>query len=98
MEKKKTLIIVGFVVSICLIGLSAYKIIDISNKVSKDKNGEVLNKTKVKGDLEEEKLNDEIEKLKDPEYIAKYARENFSYSENGEYIIKTNNEGSINDS
>ncbi len=33
-------------------------------------------------------LNAEIEKLKDPEYIAAYARENFSYSKNGEKIIK----------
>ena len=37
-------------------------------------------------------LNAEIGKLKDPEYIAKYARENFSYSKEGEYIIKINNE------
>ena len=33
-------------------------------------------------------LNAEIDKLKDPEYIAKFARENFAYSKNGEYIIK----------
>ena len=36
-------------------------------------------------------LKTEIEKLKDPEYIARYAREEYSYSkENGEYIIKIN--------
>ena len=44
MEKKKILIIIGFVVSICLIGLSVYKIIETSNKVNSDKNGEVVNK------------------------------------------------------
>ena len=37
-------------------------------------------------------LNAEIGKLKDPEYIAKFAREQFSYSKDGEYIIKINNE------
>lgn len=33
-------------------------------------------------------LKNEIEKLKDPEYLARYARENFLYSKDGEYIIK----------
>lgn len=30
----------------------------------------------------------EIEKLQDPEYIAKYARETYYYSKDGEYILK----------
>lgn len=55
----------------------------------------VLNKSKA--DLEaqltslqndEETLKTDIQKLKDPEYIAKYARENYMYSMDGEYIIK----------
>ena len=55
----------------------------------------VLEKTK--SDLEnelsvlkdnEETLTSDIQKLKDPEYIAKYARENYMYSRDGEYIIK----------
>lgn len=55
----------------------------------------VLNKSKA--DLEaqltsllnnEETLKTDIEKLKDPEYIAKYAREKYMYSMDGEYIIK----------
>lgn len=39
-------------------------------------------------ELEEKDLNTEILKLKDPEYIAKYAREKYYYSKNGEYVIK----------
>lgn len=39
---------------------------------------------------EEENLNDEIIKLKDPDYIAKYARENYYYTKKGEYVIKIN--------
>lgn len=36
-------------------------------------------------------LRTEIEKLKDPEYIARFAREEYSYSkQNGEIIIKIN--------
>ena len=33
-------------------------------------------------------LSNTIQKLKDPDYIARYARENYYYSANGEYIIK----------
>jgi len=39
--------------------------------------------------IEEEKvLEKEVNKLQDPEYIAKYAREKYLYSADGEYIIK----------
>jgi len=37
---------------------------------------------------EEEILKSEVNKLKDPVYIAKYAREKFLYSGDGEYIIR----------
>lgn len=36
----------------------------------------------------EQDLKIELQKLKNPEYIARYARENYLYSKNGEYIIK----------
>lgn len=38
----------------------------------------------------EQNLKIEIEKLKDPDYLARYARENYSYSKNGELVIKLN--------
>ena len=37
---------------------------------------------------EERELSSEIIKLKDPDYIAKYARENYLYSMEGENVIK----------
>lgn len=37
---------------------------------------------------EESNLKIEIQKLKDPDYLARYARENYLYSKDGEYIIK----------
>lgn len=40
----------------------------------------------------EEELSTEIVKLHDPEYIARYARENYQYSKNGEYIIQINDD------
>ncbi len=36
----------------------------------------------------EEDLKIELVKLNNPEYIARYARENYLYSKDGEYIIK----------
>ena len=38
--------------------------------------------------VEEENLNDEILKLQDPEYLARYAREKYFYSKDGELIIR----------
>ena len=37
---------------------------------------------------EEETLSSDIIKLQDPDYIARYAREKYLYSRNGEIIIK----------
>lgn len=38
--------------------------------------------------LSETDLKSEIQKLQDPDYVARYARENYLYSKNDEYIIK----------
>ena len=51
------------------------------NKIKKEK--EII-KLKQK----EEKLNSDVEKLKNPEYVARYLREKFLYSKEGEYIIR----------
>ncbi|MDD2518761.1 MAG: septum formation initiator family protein [Bacilli bacterium] len=37
---------------------------------------------------EESNLKTEIQKLQDPDYIARYARENYLYSKDGEYVIR----------
>lgn len=37
---------------------------------------------------EEEKLKVDVEKLQDPDYIARYAREKYLYSKDGEFIIR----------
>lgn len=56
-----------------------------------------LNKQEKKKNEEYEKLQEkteylknEITKLNNPEYIAKYARENYSYSKDDEVIVKVN--------
>ena len=47
-----------------------------------------LNQKLVSLQAEENELKIEIQKLKDPDYLARYARENYLYSKDGEYIIK----------
>jgi len=36
----------------------------------------------------EEELSIDVDRLQDPEYIARYLREKYFYSKNGEYIIR----------
>ncbi len=44
------------------------------------------NLTKLKGNAED--LKTEINKLQDADYVARYARENYLYTKDGEYVIK----------
>jgi cell division protein DivIC len=37
---------------------------------------------------EEDYLNVEVEKLNDPDYVARYAREKYLYSKDGEFTIR----------
>lgn len=37
---------------------------------------------------EEEKLTIDVERLQDPEYVARFLREKYFYSKSGEYIIR----------
>ncbi len=62
-----------------------------------DQWGKILNNRKETKELKqkyqsllekEEELNSEVTKLQDDEYVAKYAREKYMYSKDGEYIIK----------
>lgn len=41
---------------------------------------------------EADNLSNTIQRLKDPDYVARYARENYLYSANGEYILKIENQ------
>lgn len=58
---------------------------------------EIYQKYKEKKDLDqklvelksqEKKLKVDVEKMQDPEYIARYLREKYLYSKDGEYIIR----------
>lgn len=52
------------------------------------KEEEELNQKLVELKKQNVELKSEIDKLKNPDYLAKYARESFLYSKDGEYIIR----------
>lgn len=61
---------------------NVYKIIEIKEEkqILKDKLASLQD--------EEDVLNSDIKKLEDPEYVARYAREKYMYSKDGELIIR----------
>lgn len=89
--KRKRVKRILLVTLVCL-GLNFYALYSIGT-IMKDVHSMRLEKKKLVSKLEdlkeeEEILKSEVNKLKDPVYIAKYAREKFLYSGDGEYIIR----------
>ena len=71
------------------------EVVDGKNKYYKSK--EIYDKYKEKQELDqkladlkdkEAELRVDVDKLQDPDYIARYAREKYLYSKNGEKILK----------
>lgn len=87
-KEKKRLMVISVTIIILLLSLSStlYKnfIQIIKNKketaVLKNEYESLLN--------EKDLLKSEIMKMQDPDYIARYAKEKYFYSSDGEYIIK----------
>lgn len=77
-----------FILIFCITSIFTYFYNIYSLKIEEQQLQQRLNSLKE----EEENLSDEILKLKDPDYIAKYARENYYYTKNGEYVIKIDEE------
>ena len=91
-KSKKRLMIFG-TLSLVAIIYFAFNLCYYSYKIAVlEKSKKELEQELVTLQNKETQLNDNIQKLKDPEYIAKYARENYMYSKDGEYIIKIEQE------
>ena len=78
-----SLLIVGLIVSLVKsVGKDWTKIMDNNNKIEEltTKYNNLL--------LEEEKLASEVTKLQDSDYVARYAKEKYMYSADGETIIR----------
>ena len=87
--KPKIRILITFIIAIILFGYVSYSAINYSISKTKFEKEEKVLKEKL-GNLKdkEEDLNQEISKLKDDDYLARYAREEYLYSKDGEYVIK----------
>ena len=88
-SKSKIRIFVAFVVFgivTCTLGYNLFTNVVGINKMLKEKN-ELKNQLVI---LEDEKkvLESDIQKLEDPDYIAKYVREKYFYSKEGEVILR----------
>lgn len=77
------LIIIYFFISLSYYSVYIYKLKNQETNLTND-----LNDLK----HDEKLLKTELEKLQDPDYLARYARENYDYTKDGEYVIKINKE------
>ena len=86
-DKRRILLLIIILIPLLVLFTSnvwKYGVQIVKNIKSKEEL-DIVYKEKLK---EEEKLQSEITKLQDPEYIARYAREKYLYSKDGEIIIK----------
>lgn len=77
--------ILSITISIAILG-SIFKV--ASDVVNKYKEADMLEEKLADLQEKEEDLNQEIIKLQDPEYLARYAREKYFYSKDNELIIR----------
>ena len=81
-----------FILIVAIISMTVFMFITLSGVVVQiyDKNKEASELEDKLADLKdnEEKLESEINRLQDPEYLARYAREKYFYSKENELIIR----------
>lgn len=88
-SKSKRRIFVFLIFAGSIIGYLSYSLfsnVDKIIEIRKQKNA--LNEELTALKEKEENLNLDIKKLEDPEYVARYAREKYLYSKDGELIIR----------
>lgn len=88
--KKSTLRFLVFgVVCIIISGTVALSISKLWSEIyQKYKEKKDLDQKLVELKSQEKELKVDVEKMQDPEYIARYLREKYLYSKDGEYIIR----------
>lgn len=85
----KMRLFVAFVVFGSIIFTLSYNLLSNLNKINEMKKEKVFLESQILALKEEEKvLKNDIQKLEDPAYVARYAREKYLYSKEGEFIIK----------
>ena len=88
-KKVKIRMMFLFVLFCSIIGYLSYSLFSNVSKILEiEKEKKELNDKHANLKDEEETLNSDIKKLKDPDYVARYAREKYMYSKEGELIIR----------
>ena len=87
-KNAKRMLIFGFfsLVIILFVSISVLKI--VHQIVDKYQEAHILEEKMADLDEKEADLNNEIKKLQDSDYLARYAREKYFYSKDGELIIR----------
>lgn len=88
-KKEKRRLRIYFITIICLLSFFGYKMYYYWPKIFANYKDKAELDSKYNSLLEEENtLSSNIIKLQDPDYIARFAREKYLYSKNGEIIIR----------
>lgn len=87
-KSAKRLITFGFISCVIILFVSMSIIKIIFQIIDKYQEANKLEEKLADLKIDEENLNNEILKLQDPEYLARYAREKYFYSKDGELIIR----------
>lgn len=88
-KKRRTKTFFTFVICFVVICLCITFSVDNFMKINRmEKEKKELTKKLTELKEEQKILTDDVEKLKNPEYAARYAREKYFYSKTGEKILK----------
>lgn len=88
-KKARLRLFLFFIIFGTIIGSLSYSFFSNLNKIAEiNREKKVLNDKLVELSDEENILNSDIKKLENPEYVARYAREKYLYSKDGELIIR----------
>ena len=88
-KKAKSRLFIAFIFFGAVISMLSYKFFyNIKQIRDMKEEKKFLEEQLVKLEDEEKILESDIQKLKDPAYVARYAREKYLYSKDGELIIR----------
>lgn len=94
-KSKRRLMIFGIPSLLCIIYFCVTFVSYIYNYSSLKNEEKKLNEELVALREEKKQLKNEIQKLNDPDYIIRYAKEKYLYSTEGEYVIKLDEEEKV---
>ena len=87
-KQKKRLVFISLTIIALLVSLATSLYSDFIQIINNKKEITILTKEYEKLLDEEKSLSSEVTKMQDPNYVARYAKEKYLYSQDGEIIIR----------